>query len=227
MRHLRSSVSKLLTRPYDADCKHLWKHLWKHYSVSLHTVEYVLLDMVENVALPPTVPAPQPRAYVKIPANVDGLIHFATEVSQQFSLEEKRAMVDSESGVNIARALNRCNGIKEKLRAARAEWAKDNESKANIQNLESQKGKYFECLAYMACQERWAQYTLCWKSLGNSTPKELERLQEMGPQSACPNERAAIELCVGRLVSSTIRAAETSVKEASASGSDLVDDIII
>ena len=151
----------------------------------------------------------------KPPAKVDGLVHFSSDVaSPRFTDQERRAMIESESGRKIAEALSRCSKIKQDLTNARESWTKDKENKEKKVKVEIERNKYLECLAFVSCKERWIQYRDCWRNLNMLSQKDLQRLNDIGV-APCPYERNALEQCVGRLVSSTVRVAgEVSDKEA-------------
>lgn len=148
----------------------------------------------------------------KPPAKVDGFLHLVTGMQREdFTVAEQKAMAESESGQYLAQALRRCEPLRQKA-------TKD---ASNVEDPERAKKiradatlKFIDCLSYVACTEKWKQYTECWSRLGGLDLSELQALKERGSlDSICYAERHALETCVGNLVTNTVQASDSAADQ--------------
>jgi len=143
----------------------------------------------------------------KPPAKIDGLLHFVADMRHdRYTSDEQRLMRETQSGRLLARALTKCEGLKEKAREESSSALKTQNVKS-IQGAEESILKYLDCLAFMTCRDRWIQYTQCWTNLSSLPLAQPKGMHSTGGfEMLCQKERHALERCVGNLVSETVRA---------------------
>jgi hypothetical protein len=176
-------------------------------------------------ASPAMSPAAADAMATKPPARVEGLLQFVADLPRkQFSMEEQTRMANCPAGLQIRQAIQKCGGMSMKLREAEAQWRRlaPSERLRQKHQVEEARTKYLDCLSYAACPAEWKQYTQCW-IFHHHQQQQAVRLRS-GAESGelhvvpCQEDKATVERCVGKLVMSTVRAADETEEETVSSG---------
>lgn len=169
-------------------------------------------------------PAIRRVAEMKPPANIDGLLQFRKDVTEDFTVDEQAAVWRSESGQRVRNAFDRCEGHNQQWMSTRhklneiVKSGRDPSSQDLVKARRDtilKKLKYVDCLAFMLDKQYWNQYTMCWvQTVGNMPQNDLKSYKEEGTLDAiCRAQRASLEGEMGKVVSRAVQAGDSVALE--------------